>query len=118
MRLPLRRDGRKEGSMVRLYAKDIMHPRISLYFKDKGSDLVKKMLVNYPALPVVNDDLEVVGIVSEYDVLDALKEKRTIHEFSAESLMSCGHAEHGACKDPVTISSDTPIDEIVDTLYR
>ncbi len=104
--------------MIRLYAKDIMHPRVSLYFKDKGSDLVKKMMVNYPALPVVNDDLEVVGIVSEYDILDALKEKRTIHEFSAESLMSCGHAEHGTCKEPVTISSDMPIDDIVDTLFK
>jgi len=104
--------------MKTLRAIDIMNPRVSLYVKDKGSDLVKKMMANYPALPVVNDDLVVVGIVSEYDILDALKEKRTINEFSAESLMGCGHAEHGACKDPVTISSDTPIDEIVDTLYR
>ena len=117
-RLPLRPVGHKEGPMIRLYAKDIMHPKVSLYVKDKGSDLVKKMLVNYPALPVVNDELEVVGIVSEYDILDALKEKRTIHEFSAESLMSCGHAEHGACKEPVTITSDTPIEDIVDTLHR
>jgi CBS domain-containing protein len=104
--------------MTRLFAKDIMHPRVSLYVKDKGADLVKKLLVSYPALPVVNDVLEVVGIVSEYDVLDGLKEGRTIHEFSAESLMSCGHAEHGVCTNPLTIRSDMVIDEIVDTLYK
>ena len=82
--------------MTDLYAKDIMHPRLSLSIKDKGNDLVKKLLASYPALPVVNDNLEVVGIVSEYDVLDALKKKRTIHEFSDESLMGCGmqNTEH------------------------
>jgi CBS domain-containing protein len=95
-----------------------MFPRVSLYAKDKGSELVKKLMINYPALPVVNDNLEVIGIVSDYDVLDALNEKRTVHEFSAESLMSCGHAEHGVCTDPLAISANMPIDDIVNTLYK
>jgi CBS-domain-containing membrane protein len=105
-------------AMTSIFAKDIMHPRVSLSVKDKGLDVVKKLMGNYPALPVVNDNLEVVGIVSEYDVLDALKEKRTIHEFSAESVMSCGHAEHGTCTEPLTITATTPIDDIVNTLYK
>jgi CBS domain-containing protein len=95
-----------------------MFPRVSLYAKDKGSELVKKLMINYPALPVVNDNFEVIGIVSDYDVLDALNEKRTVHEFSAESLMSCGHAEHGVCTEPLTISANMPIDDIVNTLYK
>jgi CBS domain-containing protein len=95
-----------------------MHPRVSLYIKDKGADVVKKLLGNYPALPVVNDRGEVVGVVSEYDVLDALKEKRTINEFSAESIMSCGHAEHGVCSEPITAFAGTPINDIVTTLYN
>ena len=104
--------------MKTLRAIDIMNPRVSLYVKDKGSDLVKKMMANYPALPVVNDNLEVMGIVSEYDVLDAIKEKRTVHEFSAESLMGCGHAEHGICTSPITIKSNAVIDDIVETFYK
>lgn len=52
-----------------------------------------------------------------YNVLDALREKRTIHEFSAESLMSCGYAEHGACKVLHTVKDDTPIDEIIERFY-
>ena len=103
--------------MTNLCAKDIMHPRVSLYVKDKGADVVKKLLINYPALPVVNDQGEVVGIVSEYDVLDGLKEKRTYNEFSAESIMSCGHAEHGVCAEPLCISVNTPVDDIVNTFY-
>ncbi len=104
--------------MTDLLAKDIMHPRVSLYVKDKGDVVVNKLLVNYPALPVVNDDLDVVGIVSEYEVLAALKEHRTVHEFSAESIMSCGHAEHsGVCSEPLTISVNTPIDDVALTFY-
>jgi len=92
-----------------------MHPRVSLPAKLKGQELVEKLMCGYPALPVVDDNLVVMGIVSEYDVLRAIKEGRTIHEFSAESLMSCGHAEHeGVCSKPITVAADTPIEEIVD----
>jgi CBS domain-containing protein len=107
--------GGEEESMTTLHAKDIMHPRLSLSVKDQGHDVVKKLLVGYPALPVVNEDLEVVGIVSEHEILSALVEKRTVHEFSAESLMGCGHAEHGACKEPLTISDRASIDDVVRT---
>jgi len=98
-------------------AKDIMHPRVSLPANEKGIELLKKLMCPYPALPVVNDNLEVIGVVSEYDILDALKEGRTIHEFSAESVMSCGHAEHEVCSTPVTVTSDTPIEDIVEIMY-
>ncbi len=104
--------------MASLYAKNIMHPRLSLSVKDKGYDVVKKLLVGYPALPVVNENIEVVGILSELEVLSALGEKRTIHEFSAESLMSCGHAEHGVCKDPLTISENATIEDVVRTFVK
>jgi CBS-domain-containing membrane protein len=105
--------------MADLFAKDIMHPRVSLYVKDKGEDVVKKLLVNYPALPVVNDEREVVGIVSEAEVLDAIKEHRTIHEFSAESIMSCGHAEHtGVCTEPLTVPMNAPIEDVAMTFYE
>lgn len=98
-------------------AKDIMHPRVSLPAKERGIELLKKLMCPYPALPVVNDNLEVIGIVSEHDILDALKEGRTIHEFSAESIMSCGHAEHEVCSTPVTVTSETPIEDIVEIMY-
>jgi len=105
--------------MAGLLAKDIMHPRVSLYVKDKGDVVVNKLFVNYPGLPVVNDDREVVGIVSEYEVLDAMKEHRTIHEFSAESIMGCGHAEHsGVCAEPLTVSMYTPIEDVAMTFYE
>lgn len=99
-------------------AKDIMHPRVSLPAKTAGLEVIERLMSPYPALPVVDDDLRVIGVVSEYDILTALKEGRTIHEFSAESLMTCGHAEHGACDKPVTVLSTTPIEEIVESFIQ
>ena len=98
--------------------KDIMHPRVSLPADEKGDEILKKLAGIYPALPVVNDKREVLGIVSEYDILGALEEGRTIHEFSAESVMSCGHAEHGSCKIPVTVKRETSLKEIVDIMFK
>jgi CBS domain-containing protein len=79
-----------------------------------GQELIEKLTGVYPALPVVDDTLEVVGIVSEYDVLQAVKEGRTIHEFSAESLMTCGHPDHGSCGTPVSVAPDSPLTDVVD----
>lgn len=102
-----------------LCAKDIMHPRVSLPLKEHGKELINKMMSNYPALPVVNDKLQVIGIVSEYDILDALEEGRTINEFSAESIMTCGHTGHtDVCGTPLFVTPDTSIDAVVDLFYK
>lgn len=100
--------------MNELCARDVMHPRASLPAKMAGAELVEKLTGAYPALPVVSDTLEVIGIVSEYDVLQAVKEGRTVHEFSAESLMTCGHPNHGSCGTPVSVSPDSPLGDVVD----
>lgn len=98
-------------------ARDIMHPRVSLQPEDKGEDLIKKLMSPYPALPVVNEKSEVIGVVSEYDVLGAIVEGRTVHEFNAESIMSCGHAAHTdePCRAPVTVTSAASIQKVVET---
>lgn len=101
-----------------LSAKDIMHPRLSVPAKESGESLVNRMLCIYPGLPVVNENDEVIGVVTEHDIFDAVKEHRTIHEFSAESIMSCGHIEHeGVCGEPVTVTRDTSIDEVVNIMH-
>jgi CBS domain-containing protein len=99
-------------------ARDVMLPGVSLHIKDRGSTLVKKLLGKYHALPVVNDDHEVVGIVSEQNILDALEEKKTIFECSATALMRCGHAKHVRCATPVAVSPDTPLHDVIKTIFR
>ncbi|MDA8325518.1 MAG: CBS domain-containing protein [Nitrospiraceae bacterium] len=105
--------------MPAMTAKDIMHPRLSLPQKEPGHSMVNKLLSSYPGLPVVNEEDQVVGIVTEYDVFDALMNNRTVHEFSAESIMGCGHMEHeGVCNEPRCVSQDTPVDKVLEIMYK
>ena len=103
--------------MICIQASDIMHPRLSLHAKETVESIIKKLMCSYPALPVVDENGEVIGIVSEYDVFHAIQQGRTVHEFSAESIMSCGHAEHGVCDRPVTVFPSTRIEDIVDMIF-
>jgi len=102
-----------------MHAKDIMYPRLSLPAGEKGKELVNKLLLPYPALPVVNDNREVIGVVSEYDILDALEEGRTMNELTAQSLMKCGHFRHtSACNRPLTVSTCTSLEEVVNLFFK
>lgn len=64
-------------------AKDVMLKGSCLHVKDRGSTLVKKLSGRYYALPEVNDDREVVGIVTEASILKALREEKTIFQCTA-----------------------------------
>jgi CBS domain-containing protein len=99
-------------------AKDLMLKGASLHVEDRGSTLVKKLSGRYHALPVVNDNREVVGIVTEASILKALREEKTIFQCTAGSLMTCGHLEHDSCRSPVTVSPDTPMKDVLRTMLR
>ena len=99
-------------------AKDVMLEGASLHVNDRGRTLVKKLSGRYHALPVVNDNREVVGIVSEHNVLDALREQKSLFQCSAKSLMSCGHVGHEYCRKPVVVTPETPVHDVLRTMFR
>ena len=99
-------------------AGDLIMHGTSLNVGDRGSTLVKKLSGKYHALPVVNDDREVVGIVSEQSILRALRTEKTLFECTAGTLMTCGHLGHESCGNPVAVSPDTPVRDVVRTMLR
>jgi CBS domain-containing protein len=99
-------------------AKDVMLEGVSLHVEDCGSTLLKKLSGRHHALPVLNDDREVVGVVSEASILKALQEEKTISRSTAGSLMTCGHLEHDSCRSPVTVSPDTLLLEVLRVMLR
>jgi|GEM_PF-980623 len=101
------------------YAKDIMYPRLGLPSKERGKELINKLIVPYPELPVVNDNREVIGVVSEYDILDALQEGRAMNKLTAESLLKCGHLGHlTACKHPLTVTTSASFNEVLNLFFE
>ena len=70
---------------------------ISLTLVDRG----------YGSLPVVDDDMNLIGIVSEYDLLKVLLEKQDEKNLKAEDMMT---------KNTITVEEDTPVTEVIKIL--
>ena len=70
---------------------------------------ISSVLVNkgYGSLPVVDDDMNLIGIVSEYDLLEVLLKKRDEKTIKAEDIMT---------KNPITVEEDTSIFDVIKTL--
>jgi CBS domain containing-hemolysin-like protein len=45
-------------------ARDTIHPEVSAFVKDTGEALIRRLMSPYSALPVVNEESKVIGIVS------------------------------------------------------
>ena len=78
--------------------------------KTIGRDLAIKLLSGmYSGLPVIDDNGKVIGIVSEFDLLKALRDGKALEEVKAEDIMS---------KNPICVSENTPIEEIIDLMVK
>jgi CBS domain-containing protein len=89
-----------------MIAKDIMN-RIVTAAKPNtiGRDLAVKLLSGmYSGLPVVDNKGKVIGVVSEFDLLKALRDGKSLEQVKAEDIMS---------KNPVCVKEETPVEEII-----
>jgi len=73
--------------MVR--AKYLMRRRNSVRENTTAREVIFKLMANnYPGLPVVNDNREVIGIVTEFDLLGMIRDGRDIDSITAGEIMS------------------------------
>ncbi len=86
-------------------AKYIMCKRTAVLKNSTGREVVYKMMASgCPGIPVINEQSEVIGIVSMCDILKAAKEKGPeIDKISAEQIMS---------KTPITADRETALDDL------
>ncbi len=75
---------------------------------NRWRDLTMAMVENsFSALPVVDSDQNLIGIITESDLLKVLLEGRDEQNLTAESLMT---------KNPTSISEDTPLSDVIKLL--
>ena len=86
-------------------AKYIMCKRTAVAKNTAGREVVYKMMASgCPGIPVVDEQSNVIGIVSMCDILKAAKEKGAgIEKITAEQIMS---------KTPITADLDTSLDDL------
>ena len=73
-----------------------------------GKDIARAMISeDYCHLPVVDDSGAVVGIISEFDLLKAVKEGKDLEKVTAADLMST---------KVITANEDDSIDSVIDIM--
>ena len=94
-----------------MVAKDIMNKIVTAAKKNTiGRDLAVKLLSGmYSGLPVVDNNGKVIGVVSEFDLLKAIKEGKKLEQVTAEDIMS---------KKPICVTENTPVEEIIDLMMK
>ena len=91
-----------------MLAKDVMGRAKAAKKTANCRDVALKLLSGeYSSLPVVEDDGKVVGIISEFDILKAIRAGRKLEEVSAGELMSMS---------PQCVDSEMPVEEIIDLM--
>ena len=88
-----------------MVAREIMNKIVTAASrKTNGRELSVKLLTGmYSCLPVV-DGGKVVGDVTEFDLLNAVKEGKDLHQIVADDIMT---------KDSICVEEDTHVDEII-----
>ena len=94
-----------------MVARDIMNKIVTAAKKNTiGRDLAIKLLSGmYSGLPVVDDKGKVVGVVSEFDLLKAIRDGKALEQVKAEDIMS---------KNPICVSENTPVEEVIDLMMK
>jgi len=96
--------------METLSARYLIRGRVAVMSDTTGREIIYKfMATGDPGLPVVNEQMEIVGVVTEYDILRALKEGMSLDDIVAEKIMS---------STPITADADTPAKTLMEMMLE
>ncbi|HOI93330.1 MAG TPA: CBS domain-containing protein [Syntrophobacter fumaroxidans] len=95
--------------MKDLKAGSVMTKPVVFARKDTTARDITVQLLNglYSGMPITDEEDQVIGIVTELDLLEAASEGRDLGELTAEEVMT---------KDPFTTDIDTPISEVINLM--
>jgi CBS domain-containing protein len=87
-------------------ARDVMNKRVTAATpRAIGRDLALQLLSGmYSGLPVVDNKGAVVGVVTEFDLLNAVREGKDLQTVKAEEIMG---------RPPVCVEEDEPLESVI-----
>jgi CBS domain-containing protein len=87
-------------------ARDVMNKRVTAATPQAiGRDLAQQLLSGmYSGLPVVDANAVVIGVVTEFDLLNAIREGRDLQTVKAEEIMR---------RPAVCVEEDDPLESII-----
>lgn len=76
--------------------------------KSKVSDVALAIISGeVSGIPVIDGNKKVVGVITEFDIIRAIKKGMNIKDITTEEIMT---------KSPITVNEDTNINDIIDIL--
>ncbi len=97
--------------MENLKARDVMtRPVVSARENASVRDVAMQLLCGlYSGMPVTNNNGEVVGVVTELDLLKAVSEGKELVRITAGDIMT---------RDVITVEVETPLDKVTEILMN
>ena len=83
----------------------IVRPVVSARNSASARDIALQLLTGlYSGMPVTDDQRHVIGVVTEFDLVEAIQTGKELNKTTAEEIMT---------KEVVTADVDTPVSELI-----
>lgn len=94
-----------------LVAKDIMNKTLIAAKKEAtGRHLAEKLLSGkYSGMPVVDNANNIIGIISEFDLLKAMDHGKPLDKVTAEEIMT---------KKPIAVTEETSVEDVIHVMTK
>ncbi len=100
----------RESKFGHLTVGTIMEMQVQSATKDTGAEqLASYMMDGFGSVPIVDDQNKLVGIVSEFDLLGALRKGKKLEEVMAGEILTA---------NPISVTKDTDVMTLVDVLQN
>lgn len=100
----------RESKFGHLTVGTIMEMQVQSATQDTGAELLASyMMDGFGSVPIVDDQNKLIGIVSEFDLLGALRRGKKLEEVTAGEILTA---------NPISVTKDTDVMTLVDVLQN
>jgi CBS domain-containing protein len=94
-----------------LRARDVMRTPVIAAKKGISAKDVALQLVSgrFSGMPVTDEEERIIGVITEYDLLNQVREGKELVKLTAEDVMQ---------KNPITVDADSPLTDVLDIMLE
>jgi len=97
--------------ITKLEAKDVMKiPAISAKKRASARDSALQLVSGrFSGMPVIDEEERVIGVITEHDLLDQVREGKDLGKLVVEDVMQ---------KNPITVDVNAPLSDVLDIMLE
>jgi CIC family chloride channel protein len=96
---------------TKLRAKEVMKTEVVSTKKSASAKDIASQLVSgrFSGMPVTDAEQRVIGVITEHDLLEQVREGKDLGKLAAEDVMQ---------KNPITVDVDAPLSDVLDIMLE